>query len=293
MPLELRDKLLLTPCLVYQFLADFTVLESLFGCTPTEFIDGGNIAVDFLGNGTLLLGRGGYLRIHVADPANLLGYIFQCLYFRDILRVSADQDPGIPEFQDIGIAFPLGMKRIPPRSFMLDIVSGYSLNTNAFQGLPVAIFHDDRPPEVFKLLNTFLGHNRMRLILHYKLQGGHIQVVSVMVGNEHKVGLWHFRIIRFPHDGIDLLYETDGRWTAVDYKTDDVDGRTVDERFERYRAQALVYAAALRRLGIELDPGLYVCFVRCGAARLVETGGETAAEAEELIRELITGDRGR
>jgi hypothetical protein len=59
---------------------------------------------------------------------------------------------------------------------------------------------------------------------------------------------------------IDLLFNSGGKWTAVDYKTDDVEN--VKERLQLYRAQGAVYALALKRFGIELTGGVVFYFVR-------------------------------
>jgi len=48
---------------------------------------------------------------------------------------------------------------------------------------------------------------------------------------------------------IDLLYEKDGMWVLVDYKTDRVDKTEVEERMKDYRLQAGLYTMALNRFG--------------------------------------------
>ena len=86
---------------------------------------------------------------------------------------------------------------------------------------------------------------------------------------------------------IDLLFEENGAWTLVDYKTDDVAAAEVEKRVEVYRPQAAVYALALRELGIECAGGIALYFVRPNIARSIEFSGGLAAEAEQLIRDAL------
>jgi ATP-dependent exoDNAse (exonuclease V) beta subunit len=46
---------------------------------------------------------------------------------------------------------------------------------------------------------------------------------------------------------IDLLFEEDEGWMIVDYKTDEVSGVALDERFEAYRKQGIWYARAVEK----------------------------------------------
>ena len=86
---------------------------------------------------------------------------------------------------------------------------------------------------------------------------------------------------------IDLLFEENGAWTLVDYKTDDVAAAEVEKRVEVYRPQAAVYALALRNLGIECTGGIVLYFVRPNVTRTIEFSGSLAAEAERLIRDAL------
>ena len=89
----------------------------------------------------------------------------------------------------------------------------------------------------------------------------------------------------FVQGRIDLLFEEDGRWTAVDFKTDDIPAEAVEERLASYRPQAAVYALALERLGLETSGELVLFFVRPLVARSVAVTGALVAEAEALIRD--------
>jgi len=59
---------------------------------------------------------------------------------------------------------------------------------------------------------------------------------------------------------VDLLFQKGGAWTAVDYKTDDIDDPGA--RFSDYRPQAVLYLAGLKKLGIQLRGGIVFYFVR-------------------------------
>jgi ATP-dependent helicase/nuclease subunit A len=83
---------------------------------------------------------------------------------------------------------------------------------------------------------------------------------------------------------IDLLFEEDGAWTLVDFKTDDTAAVDVDGRFAVYRAQAAVYAFALKGLGVECTGGIALFFVRPNVVKTIELSAAVVREAEELIR---------
>jgi ATP-dependent exoDNAse (exonuclease V) beta subunit len=83
---------------------------------------------------------------------------------------------------------------------------------------------------------------------------------------------------------IDLLFEKDGAWTVVDYKTDDIPPGLVGERTAVYRKQGALYAWALRAAGIDLSGGVVFLFVRPGAAGRVEITPEVLAGTAKMIR---------
>lgn len=65
---------------------------------------------------------------------------------------------------------------------------------------------------------------------------------------------------------IDLMFEENGEWVVVDYKTDQIppDVQQVDAYFgERYAGQLHAYAAALRALGLQVKAG-YLLLARTG-----------------------------
>ena len=69
---------------------------------------------------------------------------------------------------------------------------------------------------------------------------------------------------------IDLLFEEEGGWVIVDYKTDDVSGEALEQRFQSYRDQGLWYARAAREAaGCEVKEVAFF-FVRSGEIRSIK-----------------------
>jgi ATP-dependent exoDNAse (exonuclease V) beta subunit len=69
---------------------------------------------------------------------------------------------------------------------------------------------------------------------------------------------------------IDLLFEEESGWVIVDYKTDDVSGETLEQRFQSYREQGQWYARAVREAaGCEVKEIAFF-FVRSGEVRSVK-----------------------
>jgi len=66
---------------------------------------------------------------------------------------------------------------------------------------------------------------------------------------------------------IDLLYQEDGGWVIVDYKTDEVSGNTLNERFEAYREQGIWYARAVKKVTGGVVKKVIFFFVRAGEIR--------------------------
>ena len=86
---------------------------------------------------------------------------------------------------------------------------------------------------------------------------------------------------------IDLLFEEDGRWTLVDYKTDDVTEARASEETEIYRPQAAVYVLALKKLGIECAGGIVLYFARPDVAMTIDYSADFIEEAEGLVRAAL------
>jgi ATP-dependent helicase/nuclease subunit A len=83
---------------------------------------------------------------------------------------------------------------------------------------------------------------------------------------------------------IDLLFEEDGAAVIVDFKTDTVTAKEVDERAEHYRNQALVYAWAVREAtGMPVREVIFL-FARPGIERAYACDAAFGAEAEALMR---------
>jgi ATP-dependent helicase/nuclease subunit A len=69
---------------------------------------------------------------------------------------------------------------------------------------------------------------------------------------------------------IDLLFEEEGRWVIVDYKTDDVFGESLEQRFQSYREQGLWYARAVREAAGCKVKEVAFFFVRSGEIRSIK-----------------------
>jgi len=87
---------------------------------------------------------------------------------------------------------------------------------------------------------------------------------------------------------IDLLYETADGYVVVDYKTDSIAGRTVDDLLATYRPQALAYALVL---GEQLERPVVRCefvFVSAPGGAVVRTFEVTGAAIAELRESVVT-----
>ena len=65
------------------------------------------------------------------------------------------------------------------------------------------------------------------------------------------------------HGTIDLAYETGGAWHVLDFKTDDLRGRSLADASEAYLPQLALYAAALER-AVGRSPASGLLFLRTG-----------------------------
>jgi ATP-dependent helicase/nuclease subunit A len=69
---------------------------------------------------------------------------------------------------------------------------------------------------------------------------------------------------------IDLVFNEGNGWVIVDYKTDEVFGEALEQRFQSYREQGLWYARAVREAaGCEVKEVAFF-FVRSGEVRSVK-----------------------
>ncbi|MEX0750980.1 MAG: UvrD-helicase domain-containing protein [Dehalococcoidia bacterium] len=82
---------------------------------------------------------------------------------------------------------------------------------------------------------------------------------------------------------IDLLFEEDSAAVIVDFKTDAVTEKDVDERAAHYRNQALVYAWAVRQAAMPVREVVFL-FARPGVERAYPVDDAFLAEAEALMR---------
>jgi hypothetical protein len=86
---------------------------------------------------------------------------------------------------------------------------------------------------------------------------------------------------------LDLLFERDGTWTVVDFKTDDIRPEDVPARLAAYRPQGAAYAYALDRLGISPVGRVVFYFVRPDVEMSIEAGPDFLAEGENLVRDAV------
>ena len=91
---------------------------------------------------------------------------------------------------------------------------------------------------------------------------------------------------------IDLLFDDNGAWTLVDYKTDEVTPSGAEERLAVYEPQAALYSFALERLGMKCSGGVVLYFARPNVTRLIEPSTSLIARAEGLVREAVSARRG-
>ena len=86
------------------------------------------------------------------------------------------------------------------------------------------------------------------------------------------------------HGTIDLAYETWGSWHVLDFKTDDLRGRSLADASEAYLPQLALYASALER-ALGRPPAAGLLFLRTGDLYVPRT--EDLARALETTRGLI------
>ncbi|MDD3642123.1 MAG: UvrD-helicase domain-containing protein [Candidatus Krumholzibacteria bacterium] len=83
---------------------------------------------------------------------------------------------------------------------------------------------------------------------------------------------------------IDLIFRSGGRWTIVDFKTDEIAADQIDRRMEIYLPQAAAYAHAALELGIGPLERVVLLFVRPGIARAAGDPAQLAALGSRLVR---------
>jgi ATP-dependent helicase/nuclease subunit A len=71
---------------------------------------------------------------------------------------------------------------------------------------------------------------------------------------------------------IDLLFEEEEGWVVVDYKTDQVSGEALEQRFQFYREQGTWYAEAVQKAtGSDVKEVVFF-FVQTGVLRMIKKG---------------------
>ncbi len=70
---------------------------------------------------------------------------------------------------------------------------------------------------------------------------------------------------------IDLLFNEGSGWVIVDYKTDEVFGEALEQRFQSFQEQGLWYARAVKEAARCEVKKVAFFFVRSGEVRLIKT----------------------
>ena len=88
------------------------------------------------------------------------------------------------------------------------------------------------------------------------------------------------------HGTMDLVYETGGVWNVLDFKTDEIGGRSLPEAASPYLPQLALYAAALERATSQ-RPVTGLVFLRTGDVYAPPT--QDLSNALAATRALIGG----
>ncbi|MCK4538343.1 MAG: UvrD-helicase domain-containing protein [Candidatus Krumholzibacteria bacterium] len=92
--------------------------------------------------------------------------------------------------------------------------------------------------------------------------------------------------IGFAGGRVDLLFQDEGGWTLIDFKTDDVAPDAVESRMSSYMNQGGVYALALAKAGLKMDGGVYFIFARPGVAVRLDVTASLLEEAGSLVETI-------
>ncbi|MFO7916073.1 MAG: UvrD-helicase domain-containing protein [Candidatus Krumholzibacteriales bacterium] len=90
---------------------------------------------------------------------------------------------------------------------------------------------------------------------------------------------------RYLSGKIDLLFISEGVWTAVDYKTDNI--TDPENRLPDYLPQGAMYMAGMKALGIDLAGGVIFYFVRPGLSITLSAGDLSGVELPRSLTGLI------
>ena len=87
-------------------------------------------------------------------------------------------------------------------SFVYHVVGRNGLNGNAFEDLPVTVFHDDSSLEIPKLVKAGLCHDHGTVRLEDMIDRCQVEMVPMMMGDKDQIRIGHAGIIRLAHGRI-------------------------------------------------------------------------------------------
>ncbi len=88
---------------------------------------------------------------------------------------------------------------------------------------------------------------------------------------------------------IDLAFEEEGGLVVVDFKTDDVQGKELEERARRYAPQGVVYAMALEKITRKKVKEAILLFLSAKAEKSIALETEDFRRVEKLLRQVGAG----
>jgi ATP-dependent exoDNAse (exonuclease V) beta subunit len=182
----------------------------------------------------------------LATPSSFLGW-------PDSSRFSWDEFPGSTSEPGGGAAFGSAFHEVMEQ---VNIVDGKNLNVLAKmkasnQSLPKMAERIDA------LCRQTLSHSLLERVRRSKR---FFREVPFSVSLEEKI----------MEGKIDLLFHEDEGWVIVDYKTDEVSGEALEQRFQSYREQGIWYAKAVQKAAGGKVKEMVFFFVRAGEARSIE-----------------------
>ncbi|MGD0623627.1 MAG: PD-(D/E)XK nuclease family protein [Thermodesulfobacteriota bacterium] len=141
---------------------------------------------------------------------------------------------------------------------LVDLVDGKNLNVLAkMKAIEQAI--PKKVDKIEDLCRKTLSHSLMERVRRAKR---FFREVPFSVSLEEKI----------MEGKIDLLFQEDEEWVIVDYKTDEVSGEALEQRFQSYREQGIWYAKAVQKATGGKAKEMVFFFVQTGVLRMIKKG---------------------
>ncbi|MCH8287497.1 MAG: UvrD-helicase domain-containing protein [Candidatus Marinimicrobia bacterium] len=86
---------------------------------------------------------------------------------------------------------------------------------------------------------------------------------------------------------IDLMYRSGDGWILLDYKTDRVEGKRIDEKVEYYKSQLLIYAKAIHAIQRELPLKTLIYFTHSGVIKDLKVNDKTLSEFDLRLKSVL------